>query len=211
MAIRLHVLTAGGNLQAWIPRIEAAFDSSRQQVCSLLPISDVDVLVYASNKVIPELGLNGYSDTPWLIRLWFDPNHATLSQSFEKAFLGTFAHELHHCMRARGPGYGKTLGEALITEGLACHFEASVTQAPPFYAIALSAAQLAELRARATRELGSREYNHPAWFFGSKVDGLPRHGGYSLGYAIVGDYLARHQRSAAELWNESAQSFYGTA
>jgi uncharacterized protein YjaZ len=31
-------------------------------------------------------------------------------------------HEVHHCRRMAGPGYGYTLGEALVSEGLAGQF-----------------------------------------------------------------------------------------
>ena len=126
MTIRLHLLSGGGALDSWKSRIEGGFDQAIRNVSPLPPISDVDVIVYASPRVIPEIGLNGYSDTPYLMRLWFDPSHSLIRETFEKAFVSTFAHELHHCARARGPGYGSTLAEALVTEGLACHFEAEV-------------------------------------------------------------------------------------
>lgn len=36
----------------------------------------------------------------------------------------TIIHELHHCSRSAGRGYGRTLLEALVSEALAQHFEA---------------------------------------------------------------------------------------
>jgi uncharacterized protein YjaZ len=110
------------------------------------------------------------------------------------------AHELHHTSRIRtGPGYGKTLGEALVTEGLADHFasEAFPDTPPQPWDNALSKDQEAELWRKAQSILDvPGGYNHQAWFFGGGAAGLPRWTGYTLGYKIVLAYLG-DDRSAS--------------
>lgn len=52
-----------------------------------------------------------------------DPDNAHFVSSLEREFLFSLGHERHHCLRWSAVGYGDTLDEALVTEGLACHFE----------------------------------------------------------------------------------------
>jgi uncharacterized protein YjaZ len=85
-----------------------------------------------------------------------------------------------------GPGYGITLGEALVTEGLADHFaaEAFPDTPPQPWDHALSAEQEAELWRKAQPILDvPGGYNHPVWFRDS--GSLPRWAGYTLGYRIA--------------------------
>jgi uncharacterized protein YjaZ len=78
----------------------------------------------------------------------------------------TIIHELHHCSRWAGPGYGRTLLEALVSEGLAQHFEADFREGvAPFYASSLSLADLESLSLRAIQEFNSSDYSHSDWFF----------------------------------------------
>ena len=101
------------------------------------------------------------------------------------------AHELHHSSRVRmGPGYGITLAEALVTEGLADHFvaEAFPDTPPQPWDDALSEDQETEVweMAQAVLEV-PYGYDHRAWFFGR--GDVPRWAGYTLGYRITRAYL----------------------
>jgi uncharacterized protein YjaZ len=112
----------------------------------------------------------------------------------------TLAHELHHSSRIRtGPGYGITLAEALVTEGLADHFvaEAFPRTPPQPWDNAISAEQETELWRKAQSILKvPYGYNHQAWFFGGR--NLPRWAGYTLGYRIADAYLGDdHSASSA--------------
>ena len=100
------------------------------------------------------------------------------------------AHELHHV--ARRPL------DALIHEGLADHFAVELTGLePPLWVLALSPEETIRLVARAREEYDSPHYSHMAWFFGSDELGIPRWAGYSLGFKLVGDYLARNPSAKA--------------
>ena len=175
---------------------------SAAKVFTLLPHVGrirIDVQLDASRS-IPEVGVGGYTD----------PKNGNVSldrrQSAGRAghvlqtwVPATLAHELHHSSRIRtGPGYGMTLGEALVTEGLADHFvdEAFPTTPPQPWDKALTEEQEHALWQRAEPELW-RAYDHRLWFFGDS--GIPRWAGYSLGYSIVQRFLDEGRSAAGSV------------
>jgi Predicted Zn-dependent protease (DUF2268) len=100
--------------------------------------------------------------------------------------------------RARGPGFGETLGEVLVTEGLAQCFEVEIGCPAPPYAIAVADDALKQFAARARNEVETKEYDSRAWFYGRSGDPhFPRHGGYSLGYALTKSWLAAEGMTAS--------------
>ncbi len=56
---------------------------------------------------------------------------------------------------------------------------------------------VARRRGSARGDYDNPRYNHWAWFFGSDACEIPRWAGYSLGFALIGDYLERHPGSSA--------------
>ncbi len=57
-----------------------------------------------------------------VVYVTMDPEHPSLRANAAQSLERMLAHELHHCARWDGPGYG----EALVSEGLAGHFEQEV-------------------------------------------------------------------------------------
>ena len=199
MSITLHVLNADGRLSGIESAAKAAFAQALPRIQALLPIDGVDVLLCGEpGSTVPELGLGGYSPSGSRCFLFIDPAHPTLHESLPLRFTSFLAHELHHCLRWRGPGYGSSLGEALISEGLACHFEAEVTPgALPLYAALLPANEMATVRMLAQAEAALSEYDHSRWFYGT--GNLPQWAGYALGTSMVGAYLNTYKTTAASL------------
>ena len=68
---------------------------------------------------------------------------------------------------------------------------------PPPWTVALTQAQLADMGERASGEYDYPRYDHRAWFFGSDGTGIPRWTGYSLGFALVSEYLECHPDASA--------------
>jgi len=205
MGIHLHLLNASGVFNADRERIDAALAASLERILPLLPPLAVDVVAAAEPwAVIPELGLGGYSPGAHRVQLAFE---LPLRDGFEADLLAMLGHELHHCARWSGPGYGRSFAEALVSEGLACAFEGELRPSYlPFYAAVELPAAIYEL---ARRQLQYGQYDHAAWFFGSSAN-IPRHAGYTLGLALARRYQAEHPgTSAAELWAEPAESFLG--
>lgn len=109
--------------------------------------------------------------------------------------------------RWAGPGYGNTLGQALVSEGLAGQFARQLYgNEPEHYERAIDADATRELARVADALWDEPAYDHARWFFGS--GDLPVHAGYTLGYALVGAHLAAHAKeSAATLAHEAAGAF----
>jgi uncharacterized protein YjaZ len=105
----------------------------------------------------------------------------------------TVAHELNHSARILdGPGYGTSLRDTMISEGLADQFaKAMVPTAPEApWTTALTARQTVELWRRAQPLLGKRSLTlNRAWLFGS--EDVPHWTAYTLGSRIVAAQRAR--------------------
>ena len=197
-----------GALSAYRVRIEGIVTEALPQIDRELRVNGVEIRVLSDpRRVIPGLGFGGYAPADDRIELIFDPSFPTLPASVDRWLLEVVAHELHHVARRRSVGYGATLLEAAVSEGLADHFSLQVAGgAPPPWSVALSDAELAIWTATARQTWSDPGYDHARWFFGDHE--VPRWTGYALGYAWVGDYLARDPaRTAAGLVDEPAARF----
>lgn len=199
-AVAIHVLTGSGRLSAHADRIREKVRTAAAASLAHLPVDgDVDVLVRDDPRwLIPEIGIGGRAPDGHTVFVSLDPDHEKFDVAVDRELAATLAHELHHVARYQVGVLGRTLFDALVTEGLADHFAIEVTgaQAPP-WAVALTPEQIDAMAARAREEYGQGHYNHQAWFFGSDELGIPRWAGYSLGFQLVGDYLDRHTEEKA--------------
>ncbi len=191
----LHLLNARGDLDALADAIHGSFRRCVAKVQTLITLHALDVVVYADRShAIPEVGFGGHSPSAARAFVAIDPDRAFDAEGFERCL----AHELHHCVRWRLIGYGRTLGAAIVSEGLACRFEVEVAgEGAPIYATTLSEAELAACVASADKLLEAPSYNHAEWFFGQGA--LPRFAGYAIGYRLVTDTCKRLGLSAAQL------------
>jgi uncharacterized protein YjaZ len=190
--------------------LERVLRIAERQVVPLLPIRERVVVAAGVDpaRTIRETGIGARAWAADRIDVWIDPGHPWVDAAGEEELLAMLAHELHHCARWARPGYGATLGEALVSEGLACVFETGFRGGvPPFWARALDAPALRDAEDRAREHLDDRRYDHRAWFFGAPDRGLPRHVGYSLGFEIVARHVRATGRTAAQLVQVPAASF----
>lgn len=206
MPCALHVLNADGRLTGWMRRIGEAFAASQAVVAARIPVGHVDVVVYNdADDVVPELGMSGFCTARHRMYLPMDVDHPALPHRFEQVFQSFFAHEMHHCARRSQPGYADTLGQALVTEGLACCFESELPGGTvPLYATRLHGEALARTRTLAMPALDQSLSGWGAWFFGEREPEIPMHAGYTLGYEIVSGWLRRHRLSAASAYDVPA-------
>ncbi len=192
MAFHLHIMQATGRLQPLSNAIRASVTRVSAAITPVVALPEIDIIV-ADNPAhtIPDDGIGGFCGSADLISLALNPGHTNLDFSDRGAFDRTIAHETHHALRWAGVGYGKTLGGALVSEGLAGHFVHQVLgTAPEAWESAVPEEELPRLEAEAMKACGDPDYDHAAWFFGTSD--LAHWGGYTLGYAIVGRYLAAH-------------------
>ncbi len=211
MAWNIHIANVEDQLQGHADQIKATILATLERTNKVLPIQPLDILVMVSPYgVIPELGIGGYCSTGKLIQLMFQPENENFSKSLGHPLERIITHELHHAQRFALRGREKTLGDAIVMEGLACHFVRQIYGSPAEpWEEALSKEMLSDIALLAHHKWNDSEYNYREWFFGS--DEFPRWAGYSLGYALVGKYLELNpQETAATLVSASAERFKST-
>jgi hypothetical protein len=161
---------------------------------------DTDVaveVVVDPARVIPDVGVGGSTDPvsgAVVVSLTSESPVGT-ERSLHDWLPAAVAHELDHSKRIlEGPGYGPSLGEAIVSEGLADTFSLHAfpsTPVPP-WTEAVQPEDLDQLitlaRARATTT--DTDVLHAEWFFGTGE--IPRWAGYTIGTRWVDDYLATH-------------------
>lgn len=186
----LHWLNARGALTPYIEAVEAAVADARRRAAPVVTLPSLDLVVSAvPGRGIRETGHVGHSFYPGAIFLTLDPDNPRLADNLGEPLARMITHELNHALRWETVGYGATLGEALVSEGLAGQFVAQLFASPPEpWEQALEETELATLVRAAQGELDAPGYDHNAWFFGAGRH--PRWAGYRLGYAIVGAWLA---------------------
>jgi len=159
-----------------------------------------------AGRAIPGWGIGGYALGPTEIEIVVDPGFPGLDQVLIDRLPHIAAHEMHHAVRWCGPGPYATLLEALVFEGMADHFGREVVGAPlPPWTQAFPRRETVLYLERARPEF-DRTFDFEAWFFGVATD-LPVWTGYTLGYRLVGDYLAANPgTSAASLVDTPAEA-----
>jgi hypothetical protein len=147
-------------------------------------------------QVIPQVGLVGFTDPrSGDVLVTVDPDSRIgLRDTLEDWVGPSLAHELHHTKRIlQGPGYGSTLRESLVSEGLADSFaKESYPEADAVWTHAITAEQEMNAWRLAAADLDGRYGgdDHARWFFGT--DDLPNWTGYTIGFRIVQKYVNGH-------------------
>lgn len=204
--IHITILNASGRFNAVVDAIRAQTNKAIELARTKIQLSNIDIIFsYNPVETIPHLGFGGYTPDAHTVQISVDTDNAELVRTIDDELVHTLLHEFHHAMRWRSVGYGETLGEALVTEGLADHFSVEATGGTPsLWTQGFSNEELEALLVRARAEFDNTDYSHEDWFFGG--NGLPKWGGYALGYFIVGKYLTEHPWvMAASLCNVEAR------
>jgi uncharacterized protein YjaZ len=203
------VFQDGGALVAHRDVIVAEIQETVVAVRRLMDVSGVTIRVNAGTaSVIREIGMGGRTTGPGEIVLVFDAASSVMPSSLSTELFPLLAHEMHHVARFRTVGYGSTLLEAMVSEGLADQFSIEVGGIdPPIWSIALSAEELEVWSERAKEQWYDTRYDHDAWFFGTGGE-IPRWAGYSIGFAMTQAFLvANPDRKPSRLFAEPASSF----
>jgi hypothetical protein len=207
MVWTLHFLNARGT----IGPLETLLRATLLDACGMLGARGqrvlLDVVVRGETRVTPaRLAVGGHAPGPGVIELVIDLAAAIGPEALRDEILKTLFHEYHHALRWEGPGYGLTLGEALVSEGLAQAFVHEMLDCPPEpWEIMPPGVDLEQLCRRADAAFDDQDYPHDTWFFGS--GDLPEWTGYALGSALVAAHLDRAAATALDLVHAPAAGF----
>lgn len=193
----IRYLNARGALDGYKDRIEAALNEVAQRAAQVAEPIVLDIVVRSlRNRVIPETGHVGFAPGIGMMMLTIDPDNPNLADNMGEPLERMMAHELHHAMRWESVGYGTTLGEVLISEGLAGRFAQELYGGDgELWERAVRREDLGVFAVLAQAHANETDYDHAAWFFGS--GGLPRWVGYTLGWEVVGAFINSHPGSTA--------------
>ena len=196
----LHWLEASGYLSGYRAEITAAFEQAHRTVSTMIPPPRLDIIVQRlAGETIPEMGIAGRAYRSTMFSMTVDLDNPNFIRSLSDGALHRqIVHEVHHCMRMAGPGYGFTLGEALVSEGLAGQFVRHLMGSEPEPWERAVTAEVLQAALPGAEELASFHYDHAAWFFGTGA--RPRWVGYTLGYQIAGRWLAGAGQIDAATW-----------
>jgi Predicted Zn-dependent protease (DUF2268) len=189
----IHCPNPPGPLEPFLDDIDEAFRAAERRVSTVATPFALDIFMRSEpGAVIPERGYVGYAPSPGAVYFTFDPDNPNLPGNLGAPLERMIAHEFHHALRWYGAGYGRTLLEALVSEGLAGRFVHEIfgSDAEP-WECAMPRTGLVAYAERALLEGDATQYDHAAWFYGR--GNLPRWVGYTLGWELVGHYLRRNR------------------
>lgn len=195
----LHLLNARLELTPVLSEIRQASRDAVAQASDHADLPDFDLVVRAHQDRSADGAVQGQCPAPGVIEIALTPDR------FDPAhFARALVRQMAHLIRREGPGYGKSLGEVLVSEGLAGHFVLQVMGGPPDAVDAVRPAQ--GVMRQSMNEWARRDYDHSRWFQG-KGD-LRRGTGNSLGHRLIAEHLAQNPGdSAASLAAASADPF----
>lgn len=154
-----------------------------------LGIEMVNITVYYTGKdIIPGVGVSGYTPYQDWIQLKIDPTGSRFRELIEKRLPATIYHEMHHSARWASVGYGKSLDEVLVTEGLATVYQEEKWSEHDVPWSVYSDDEIKSFveiyRKRGGEDLIYGNAAHSKWFFGSTPE-IPKWFGYKLGTYVI--------------------------
>ncbi|GGA30450.1 DUF2268 domain-containing putative Zn-dependent protease [Neptunicoccus cionae] len=185
----LHWLDATGDLSAWKDRITGQINDAYGLMSPFVRPSQMDVLIERGNETVtPETGMSAHVTRPNLSTLIFDPYNENFADTLTNGLVQRqMVKTAHLAMRAAGPGYGFTLGGAMVSEGLAAQFVRLVFDSPREpWDCAFDDDELVKLWPD-QRTMMSTKFDHSEWFSGAGA--YPRWLGYTMGARIVENWL----------------------
>ncbi|AIA71806.1 DUF2268 domain-containing putative Zn-dependent protease [Pectobacterium atrosepticum] len=204
--MKLHILNAQDKLTAQSEWLNNCLTETYTKASILMNLPSLDIIVKAGTQVIPEKGHLGYSPEPGIVYITVDPEKPSFCSNPNNSLERMLAHELHHAARWAGPGYGFSLGEAIVSEGLAGHFTLELFGGEPEPWECLDEVEVQSHILLTRKDWDCTDYDHNAWFYGTS--NLPRWLGYTLGFNLVTRFLlANPHLRASTLTNVNAEAF----
>jgi Predicted Zn-dependent protease (DUF2268) len=200
---RLSIHLRGNRDRSLARTLRDSFEEADAFVQPLLPTKDVTTKV--QSDFWEKDGLSARAKTSDRVLIDVNPSHEGIHDIVRDHMRYVVAHEYHHCARMQGPGcFGRTLGAALVSEGLAVQFEREIgrnegTNAYSWHADAVSGEEFLDGVRALHHRLGDRVEGKEIY------PGLPYHQkipafGYRFALGIVNTYQrANGNPTAAQL------------
>lgn len=208
MKSKIYIAEQSKRLESYRDIIMISTKKVLVEIKKVMDIPTIDIIIADDPMfAIPETGVGGMARNAHLLHISIDPDHKNLLDSIKTEIRSTVAHEIHHCTRMGTVGYGKTLLDALITEGLADHFDTEINNTKPKpWSVALSEKDQVKWLQKAKKIWNRTEYDHNLWFYGQGGE-VPRWAGYSLGFNLVKLHLERTKKKPSDLVSTPTKNF----
>ncbi|MEM7438071.1 MAG: DUF2268 domain-containing putative Zn-dependent protease [Pseudomonadota bacterium] len=185
---KLHWLDATGDLSPWQQRITADLETAQKTMRKYVRLPALDILVERGDEAVrKDIGLGAHVTRPNLVTLILDPYNEQFGDTLSTGLIQRqMVNCAHRALRAAGPGYGFTLGGALVSEGLAAQFTRLVFGGPLEHWETMSEHVLTA-HWPDQRTMMSTKYDHSEWFHGN--GNKPSGYGYALGARLAEYWL----------------------
>ncbi|QBX33339.1 hypothetical protein E4191_00335 [Paracoccus liaowanqingii] len=177
----LHLLNARNALTGVMPQIRATARAAVALAAGHVDLPRFDLIVRAAEQPLPDSGMVGRVTGPGVIEVTLTPGRFQ-----PDALRRLLLREMVHLLRGDRPGGIPSLGEAVVSEGLAAQFAQVVLGGEADPRDAMRPAQ-GSLR-QAANLWARRDYDHDEWFSGR---GRRRRGtGQGIGHRLIAEHLA---------------------
>ena len=210
MTTHMHILNAGGKLTSYLPQIDGQLAVSIPRIGDLLPVDKLDIIIaHEPAHAHPTIGIGGLAWNCNRLDLYFDGDNDNLSENIASELESVIAHEAHHCSRMAKVGRSLTLGDNIVTEGLACQFETVLTRGElPSLFKEIQSVGWEALYQRAMPHLDETDFSFEYWFLGKTPDDMPKYAGYWIGFKAVEEYMEVHKVNWQELIGVNSKALF---
>ena len=209
MAIKISILNTTGKLTEHISLIKNQIQLSLNKINEYFDLVDVDITVspFQKGEESPS-GIGGYALSPHRVELLLDCQRVDVVKVIESELLDVLAHELHHSLRMNLCSPLETLGDHLILEGQACHFEHTITRGKKSLLFeGLENHDWKEILEKMKPHLDSSDYSHNKFFHGSNPSEFPKYAGYWVGFNLVSEYIKINQLTDSKIIGLDSKKF----
>lgn len=200
----IHFLNATGRLTEYQDEISDIVETVIKQYKDIHKLEPFDVVV-AENKtrVNPGQGVGGLTSTAYELYLTLDLDEGDPHKNIQTYLAPIVAHELTHLLRAQAelPSVPYcSLGDDVVGEGLADHLSLSLyPEQDAEWIDGLSKEDFARMKSQFVKEHKTTQYDRIAWIYGAGYANIPYCAGYTLGYAVVKDYLETSNKDIKDI------------
>lgn len=198
-----HFLNATGRLTPYKAQIGTLMGGVLKKYKMIHPLKPFDIVI-AENKtrVNPGQGVGGLTSTAYELYVTLDLDEKDINTKIDKHLPPIIAHELTHLLRAQKGlpivPYCR-LGDDIVGEGLADHLSLTLyPEQESDWINGLSKKDFDRMKAKFIKEWQSEQYDRIAWIYGAEYVDIPYCTGYTLGYAVVKDYLEKSGTSITD-------------